>query len=141
MAVISVGIVVTTVVSAVFHVGQNSLARGSIEPVYWEAAMALKESGIRPGDKVAIIAKQPAGDDFPFVARLARAQIIAQVNRRDRFFAAAPSAQLQVIQAIARSRAKAILMTGEPPPTAPETKWEPLGLTNYYFCLLGNAGR
>jgi hypothetical protein len=29
-------------------------------------------------------------------------------------------------------------MAGEPPPAASGTKWEALGLTNYYFCLLEN---
>jgi hypothetical protein len=141
IAVISISIVATTVVSAVLHVGQNPIAWRSIEPEYWEAAMALKESGIRPGDKLAIIAREPCGDELAFVARLARAHIIAQVNRRDRFFAADPPTQFQVIQALARSGAKAILMTAEPPRAASGTKWEALGLTNYYFCLLENGKR
>jgi hypothetical protein len=132
VATISVLIIVTTVGSAAFHVGQSPR---SIGPVYWEAAMALKEAGIQPGDKVALI----RADDLPFVARLARAQIVAQVNREDRFFGAPPSAQLQVIQAIARSGAKVILTTAEPHHAAPGINWAALGPTKYYFCLLNNG--
>ncbi|MGO8790916.1 MAG: hypothetical protein ACLQVL_26530 [Terriglobia bacterium] len=140
-AIVIISIVATSVLSVVSHVVQNPIAWTSAEPAYWEAAMALKELGIRPGDKVAVIAKDPAGADLPFVARLARAQVIAQVNRRDRFFAAAPSTQFQVIEAIARSGAKAILTPTPPPPAASGTKWEPLGLTNYYACFLEQQKR
>ena len=104
--------------------------------MYWEAAMALKESGIRAGDRVAVIAEEPLGGDLPFVARLARTQIVAQVNRPDRFFAALPSTQSQVVEAIATSGAKAILSTTEPSHSPPGIQWEALGPTDYYVCLL-----
>jgi hypothetical protein len=138
IAAISISIIATTVVSAVLHVVANPRR---IKPVYWEAAMALKESGIRAGDKVAVVAMEtePGGDNVPFVARLARAQIVAQVNREDRFFGAPPSTQLQVIQAIARSGAKVILTTAEPHHAAPGINWAALGPTRYYFCLLNNG--
>jgi hypothetical protein len=61
------------------------------------------------------------------------------VNRRDRFFAAAPSTQFQVIEAIARSGAKAILTSAEPPHAG--IQWEELELTGYYICLLEKGNR
>jgi hypothetical protein len=130
VAAISVFIIVTTVGLAAFRVGQSPR---SIEPVYWEAATALKEAGIQPGDKVAEI----KADDLPFVAHLARVRVIAQVNRRDRFFRAAPATQLQVLEAIAGSGAKALLVTPEPRRATPGLEWKELGLTNYYICVLG----
>jgi hypothetical protein len=139
IAVIGISIAATTVVSAVWYVVQNPIAVMSTAPVDWQAAMALKELGIRSGDKVAVIAKDPMGDHMPSVARLARTQVIAQVNRRDRFFAAAPSTQFQVIEAIARSGAKAILTSAEPPHAG--IQWEELELTGYYICLLEKGNR
>jgi hypothetical protein len=138
IAAISISIIATTVVSAVLHVVQNPRR---IKPVYWEAAMALKKSGIRAGDNVAVIAMEaePGGDNVPFVARLAKAQIVAQVNREDRFFGAPPSTQLQVINAIVRSGAKAVLTTAEPHHAASGINWATLGPTKYYFCLLNNG--
>jgi len=133
IAAVSISIVATTVASAAWHVDKDPRR---IEPVYWEAAMALKESGIRAGDKVAVIAEEPIGGDLPFVARLARTQIVAQVNRPDRFFATLPPTQVQVIEAIARSGAKAILSTADPPRSPSGLQWEALGPTDYYVCLL-----
>jgi 4-amino-4-deoxy-L-arabinose transferase-like glycosyltransferase len=136
VAGICIGIATSTIVSAVWYVGQNPTGASCIEPVYWQAAMSLKELGIWPGDKIAVMAKEPVGGSVLFVARLARTQIIAQVNRPDHFFAASPSTQTQVLRAIAASGAKAILTPDEPPHAASGTPWEPLDLTNYYICLL-----
>lgn len=141
IAVIIISIAATTVASACWYVVENPIAVMSIEPVDWQAAMALKELGIRSGDKVAVIAREPMADHLPFAARLARTQIIAQVNRRDRFFAAAPSTQCQVIEAIARSGAKAILTSAEPPHAASGIHWEALELTGYYICMLEKEKR
>jgi len=136
VAIISISITATTLLSAVVFEVQNPLAWKSVDPVYWQAAMDLRQSGIRPGDKVAVIAKEPVGGDFPFIARLARLQVIAQVNRRDRFFAAVPSTQARVAEAIARTGAKVILTSAEPPHTQSGIRWKALELTNYYVCLL-----
>jgi hypothetical protein len=138
IAAISISIIATTFVSAAWYVAKNPRRT---EPVYWQAAMALEGSGIRAGDRVAVVAMEaePGGDKLPFVARLARVQVVAQVNRADRFFGAPPSTQLQVIQAIARSGAKAILTTAEPHRAASGINWATLGPTKYYFCLLNNG--
>jgi hypothetical protein len=134
VAAISAFIIVTTVGLAALQVGRSPR---SIEPVYWEAATTLKEVGIQPGDKVAEI----KADDLPFVAHLARVRIVAQVNRPDHFFRAAPSTQILVLEALAGSGAKALLVTPEPPHATPGIEWKELGLTNYYVCLLGNVKR
>ncbi len=136
VAILSIGITATTLLSAVVFEVQNPLAWKRADPVFWQAAMDLQQSGIRPGDKVALIAKEPIGGDFPFIARLARLQVVAQVNRWDRFFAALPSTQAQVTEAIARTGAKAILTSAEPPSAQSGIRWKALELTNYCFCLL-----
>jgi hypothetical protein len=136
IAVIGFSIAATAVLSAVLYVAQNPIAWRNADPVYWQAAMDLKQLGIQPGDKVAVMAREPLGDDLLFVARLARVQVIAQVNRRDHFFSALPATQLRVIEAIAGSGAKALLTAAEPPHTQSAIRWKPLELTNYYACLL-----
>jgi hypothetical protein len=135
VAIISISITATTLLSAVVFEVQNPVAWKSADPVYWQAAMDLRQSGIRPGDKLAVIASGPMGANVPFIARLARLQVVAQVNRRDRFFASLPSTQARVTEAIARTGAKAILTFAEPPPAQSGTRWKPLELTNYYVCL------
>lgn len=104
--------------------------------MYWQAAMALKQLGIRSGDKVAVSTIAPVGESVPFVARLAKVQIVAQVNRPDHFFAAPPSTQSQVLQALAAVGAKAFLTQTKPPRGPRDVRWEALGATNFYVCLL-----
>jgi hypothetical protein len=136
VAILSIGITATTLLSAVVFEVQNPAAWKSADPVYWQAAMDLRQSGIRPGDKIAVISLGPMGANVPFIARLARLQVVAQVNRWDRFFNALPATQAQVTEAIARTGAKAILTSAEPPPSQSGIRWKPLELTDYYVCLL-----
>jgi len=109
-------------------------------PAYWKAARALNEKGIRPGDKVAVVGSNgPVLEGVAYLARLARIQIIAQVNEPDRFRTADSSTQSRVIEAIARTGAKAILTLPEPPRSSPESQWQRLGNTNYYAHLMKPA--
>jgi hypothetical protein len=136
VAVVMAGIAVSTVISAAFYVVQNPIAARTTVPVYWQAASALKQRGIRSGDKIAVMAKWPVGESVPFVARLAKARIVAQVNRPDHFFAAPPSAQSQVLRTLAACGAKALLTPDKPPQSAPDIRWEALGRTTFYVCWL-----
>jgi len=133
MAVVSFCIAATTIGSAGSYAVRNLLASRGAAPVYWQAATALKELGIRSGEKLAVVVEEPNGGGVTFVARLARTQIIAQVNRPDHFFSAPSTTQTQVLQAIANTGAQAILTVGEPPRSAPEIYWERLGTTEYYL--------
>jgi hypothetical protein len=136
VAVITVSIATINVVSAYSYVVRNPISTRSAAPVYWQAAMALKQLGIRSGDKVAVSTIAPVGESVPFVARLAKVQIVAQVNRPDHFFAAPPSTQSQVLQALAAVGAKAFLTQTKPPRGPRDVRWEALGATNFYVCLL-----
>jgi hypothetical protein len=129
-----IAIAATTCLSAVWWMSHRDPQDGQ---AYWKAAQALNEKGIRPGDKVAVVGFYgPVGEGGAYLARLARIQIIAQVNEPDRFWTADSSTQSRVIEAIARTGAKAILTLPEPPRSSPESQWQRLGNTNYYAHLL-----
>jgi hypothetical protein len=104
-------------------------------PVDWKVAQALRQMGILPGDKVAYISLSPFGE-FNW-ARLARTQIVAMIEPRDvdKFWAASPQVQREVVQAFARTEAKAII-TSALPPCASTAAWTRLGDTDYYAYLL-----
>jgi len=132
-----IGIAATTCLSVVWWMNQRDPENG---PAYWKAAQALSENGIRAGDKVAVVgAYEPVGERVAYLARLARIQIVAQVNQADRFWTADSSTQSRVIEAISRTGAKAILTLPEPPHSAHEGPWQRLGSTNYYAHLLNPA--
>jgi hypothetical protein len=133
IAGVIIAIAATTCLSAVWWMNHRDPESG---PAYWEAARALNEKGIRPGDKVAVVGSiGPALEGVAYLARLARIQIVAQVNEPDGFRTADSSTQSQVTEAIARTGAKAILTFPEPP-LSPESQWQRLGNTNYYTHLL-----
>lgn len=111
-----------------------ALAR-KVDSIYSEAAHALDEKGIRAGDKVAVIAKEPWGEGGAFVARLARVQIIAEVNEPDGFLAANPSTRSQVIDALAKAGAKAVV-TSDDRLAASDACWQGLGNSRYGVCML-----
>jgi hypothetical protein len=132
-----IAIAATTCLSVVWWMSRRDPQNG---PAYWKAARALSESGIRAGDKVAVVGSyEPVGEGGAYLARLARIQIVAQINQPDRFWTADSSNQSRVIEAIARTGAKAILTLPEPPHSTPESPWQRLGKTNYYALLLNPA--
>jgi hypothetical protein len=137
IAGVIIAIAATTCLSVIWWMNHRDPQNG---PAYWRAAQALSESGIRPGDKVAVVGSfEPVGEGGAYLARLARIQIVAQVSQPDRFWTADSSTQSRVVEAIARTGAKAILTIPEPPHSAPESPWQRLGNTNYYAHLLNPA--
>jgi hypothetical protein len=132
-----IAIAATTCLSAIWWMSHRDPQDGS---AYWKASRALNEKGIRPGDKIAVVGSYgPALEGVAYLARLARIQIIAQVNEPDRFRTVDSSTQSRVIEAIARTGAKAILTSPDPPLSSPEKRWQKLGNTNYYAYLLNTA--
>ena len=107
-------------------------------PIYWEAAQALKQNGVKPGDKIALIGNQPWGGVF--VARLARSEIIAQVSQPNDFWGAPASIQAGVTAALADAGARAVLALGDRPPSTSGGRWQRLRDTPFYVCLLNDAG-
>lgn len=99
----------------------------------WLVAEGLREMGIVPGDKVAVI-----GNSFrAFWAQLMGLRIIAEVRRQstDSFWEADSTQREQVIQAFAQTNAKAIVAE-KPILGADLTGWKKIGKTDYYIYFL-----
>jgi len=104
-------------------------------PTYWKVAGALNARGIKPGEKLAVIAEWPNASQGPaYVARLARVEIIGEMRRPDDFWAADASTRSRLIASFAGSGAKAILICKRP---QIESGWERLADSDYYLYRLG----
>ena len=103
-------------------------------PAYWKAAVALNNSGIKAGDKIAVIGPETFG---MYVARLAKTQIIAEVREEmSRFCAEQPAIQARAIEALRRTGATAILASADS--SARPSGWQKLGNTAYSVYRLAN---
>ena len=131
IASLVIGISTTTMLTVTWNIA--TLARQPAA-AYWQVGRALIQAGIKPGDKIAMISADPWGMGGPFVARLARVQIIAQVNRPDVFWTAAPLTQSQVLYALHNTGAKAVLAWGGVPLTSGKMGWHEMG-ASYYLHL------
>jgi hypothetical protein len=101
-------------------------------PPSWpgEVAEALQHQGVHAGDKVGVI-----GYAFDaFWARLARVHIVAEMLEQDAlpFWLGAPSKQAEMIQAFARTGARAIVAEAVPDYAALHG-WHRVGNSNYYI--------
>jgi hypothetical protein len=101
-------------------------------PPNWPGVVAedLHQLGIRSGDKVGVIGY--AFDSF--WARLARVQIVAEMfdEQADQFWLGDPLFQSTVLQAFARSGAKAIVAERVPNYVTP-SGWHRVGSSSYYI--------
>jgi len=101
------------------------------KPVHldWEVAQALHNLGIQPGDQVAGLSRVAEAH----WARLARVKIVSEIPLGEEriFWAASPDLQRKIFRTLAGTGAK-ILVTKDPPPSASNTGWLPLGTTGYY---------
>ena len=116
-------------------VNNVALAR-RLDTEYWEAARALGEKGTHPGDKIAINADLPLVALQTFVARLARIQIIAEVERPESLSRASSPTQSQAIDALKKIGVKGILTIEETSRPLSGNGWQRLGNTTYYVNLL-----
>ncbi len=101
-----------------------------------EAAEALHQEGIRPGDRVAVIGY--AFDSY--WARLARVQIVAEMLewQAGPFWLGDATVRSRVIEAFTRTGAKAIVAE-HVPAYASLDGWHQIGDTNYHVYLLTEA--
>jgi hypothetical protein len=96
----------------------------------WEAAQKLREFGVRPGDRVALIgvlAEQ-------HLMRLAKVKAVAELRYRDEqeFWSGDASLQDTVFKAFAATGSKIVIAT-HAPMTAVKEGWIRLGNTDYYM--------
>jgi hypothetical protein len=103
----------------------------------WEAAAALAQFGIAPGDKVGLMGN---GLEDHFWAHLAHVEIIGEILKNDvaLYWAATPEQRQAALQQIAAAGAKA-LVTPKVPATAMPDGWKQLGDSHYYVLPLSPA--
>ena len=103
----------------------------------WEAAAALPQFGVAPGDKVGFMGN---GLEDHFWAHLARVSIIGEIPKEDvaLYWAATPEQRQAALQQIAAAGAKA-LVTPNVPATAMADGWKQLGDSHYYVLELASA--
>jgi hypothetical protein len=104
---------------------------------HWRAAVALREAGVAPGDRVGHV-----GNSFQaFWARLARVRIVTDVPKRDvaAFWSASPAAQERVLEAMARTGVRAIVAPHRGRPRG--DRWRRLGGTDFYVIMLDGPAR
>jgi hypothetical protein len=100
-------------------------------PVYWNAAQALKSMGLKPGDKLAVFAREPFSEGGAFVARLDRAKIVIESRDIEGDWVKNALATARLTDLLRKGDVKAALWYGEPP-TNSAMPWKRLGQTRYY---------
>jgi hypothetical protein len=129
------GIVVIVTLSTIIPVLRSITGLRPPIPEYATAAALIRDRGIRSGDAIAVMAKEPFGEGGAFVARLVRARVSAQTI-------AASSARVatedpvddRAVQAFASAGMKAILADFEIP--ASKSCFQRLANTRYSLCLV-----
>jgi len=103
------------------------------ENVYWDVAQNLPKIGIKPGDKVALIASK-AGIHW---ARLAGVQVVSEIplGDDDVFWNADRATQERAFTAFASTGSRAVVVK-DPPRRAVNEGWIQIGDTAYYAYLL-----
>jgi hypothetical protein len=109
-------------------------------PVYWNAAQALKSMGLKPGDKLAVFAREPFSEGGAFVARLDRAKIVIESRDIEDAWVKNALATARLTDLLRKGDVRAALWYGEPP-TNSAMPWQRLGQTGFYayFVSAGNA--
>jgi hypothetical protein len=135
-----IGIAVTGIAAVTLFLSGRTVCHDLIDPlnsvsVPWEVASKLDELGIKPGDKLAVVAAEPFGSGGAFAARLARAQIVAQVDTPDVFWKGTATSRARLIGTISTTGVKAVLGSGGLP-APPDSDWSKVGDTSFYVLLL-----
>jgi hypothetical protein len=113
---------------------------GAMRPgahVQWQVAEDLRQIGLRPGDRVALIGHTTAAD---YWAYLAEVSIAAEVGSEgvNTFWSAGPELQSRVLQTFYKFGAKAVVTSTAPPPALPPG-WRKLGDTGFFAYTLCGA--
>jgi len=99
----------------------------------WEVAQGLWNLGLKPGDYVAGLSRVAESQ----WARVAGVRIVAEIplGNEDVFWSATQERKEEIFRVLASTGAK-MVVTKNPPPTARNESWLPLGNTNFYAHLL-----
>jgi hypothetical protein len=120
---------VTGLKAAKFAVSDYLAIRSSQQNVDWEVAQGLRHLGLQPGDSVAGLSRVAESQ----WARDAGLKIVAEIPLGDEnvFWAAGPPTKENVFRILASTGAKMVI-TKNPPPSALNEGWLPLGNTSFY---------
>jgi hypothetical protein len=127
--------VATIIVARLSFLAADDLKLGnrpSPEQQLWIVVERVREAGVLPGDRVAILGRKGAHE---FWARLGRVRIVAQIPDEDAFFAADVKVQNEVRAALARTGAR-VLMYRRASRSRIGPEWRRLGRTDYYISML-----
>jgi len=115
--------------AAKFAVSDLLAIRASQQNVDWEVAKGLRNLGLQPGDSVAGLSRVAESQ----WARLAGLKIVAEIPLGDEnvFWIAGPETKQKVFRLFAGTGAK-MVVSKNPPPSAINKGWIPLGNTSFY---------
>lgn len=133
LGVASAAIAATSVLFIGDFVVQEMFVGWAMSPVYSEAAGALVHLGVKPGDRIAVVASEPWGEGGSFVARLGRVQITAQSRQLSGDWTKSAGEFAQITSVLRNAGIKAMLLDGDPPPNSSCVR---LAQTHYYAYLL-----
>jgi len=127
------GVLSVTGIKTAKYFVSDLLALPHQQNLYWDVAQNLSNIGIKPGDKVALIASK-AGVHW---ARLANLQIVSELPLgEDAIFWNADRATQDKVFAAFASTGSRVVVVKDPPPGATRENWRQLGDTPYYVHLL-----
>lgn len=111
------------------------LKLGNQQNVNWQVAQSLQAIGIKPGDKISVI----ASSQNVHWARLAGVKVVAELPLgQDGPFWGADGATKDKVFAALASTGSRVAVVKDPPPTAKNEGWVPLGETGYYAHLMSS---
>jgi hypothetical protein len=128
--------------TTVFFIGAPTLrdlwsSRGTT-PGYVLAAEEVRRAGIQEGDALAIIAQEPFAEGGAYVARLGRAEIIAETRVPPVGWASNPTLCNNLLIVLRRTGVKAVLSLGKVQLSS-EVRSHPLGETDYSLDVLDDS--
>lgn len=108
---------------------------------YGKATKALRDAGLRPGDKLAILWQEDwqsgratgvSAVKGGFVPRLAKLRVVGEITDPAAFWNADPLSRRAILTSLSRTGAQAVLTYGVPPAYATNEGWFRLGATEFY---------
>jgi hypothetical protein len=140
VAVAAIGVSVPIVTRTVNDVIASIRGDSEVDP--WRVAQALRDIGLRPGYRVAILGHK---DRHAFWARLARARIVAQLPISRLYWPPPPELSPEIRDALSSSGAQiaiarhdALWTATDPAKQTLGPSWRPLGTTGYFVLWLAS---
>jgi len=130
-------VVVAVSITSIAQTAWNTPSEAPSTADYYRLATALRDYGITRGSKLAVIGTEPFGKSGAFSARLARAQIVAQIRSSDLFWAAPAVTRAGILHALARAGAQTVLASDVPTSADLSTGWHRLGTSTDYIHVFG----